>query len=247
MIVNKRGVFGVCLLAAAGAFAAASFGGGAEAAATKRLKVTVDGLKKRTDLIPEQYAFCVPAAKDHQTLGKNINPSIKWSAGPEGTKSYAIRVYDSKVPTKFDDANKEGKTISKDLKRMDFEHLILVDIPPSVSEIKEGQDSDKLTPKGKPVGPTDHGVRGANGYGSFMSGDMAGTYGGYDGPCPPWNDELMHHYIFTVYALDVASLNLKGTFMWNDARAAMKDHVLAKGSASGNFTLNPALVPKTSK
>jgi phosphatidylethanolamine-binding protein (PEBP) family uncharacterized protein len=33
--------------------------------------------------------------------------------------------------------------------------------------------------------------------------DMAGQYFGYDGPCPPWNDERMHHYIFTIYALDI--------------------------------------------
>ena len=35
--------------------------------------------------------------------------------------------------------------------------------------------------------------------------DMAGDYHGYDGPCPPWNDEIPHRYVFTVYALDVAS------------------------------------------
>ena len=33
---------------------------------------------------------------------------------------------------------------------------------------------------------------------------MFGDYYGYDGPCPPWNDELVHRYVFTLYALDVA-------------------------------------------
>ena len=32
---------------------------------------------------------------------------------------------------------------------------------------------------------------------------MAGHYFGYDGPFPPFNDSLVHHYVFTLYALSV--------------------------------------------
>ena len=32
---------------------------------------------------------------------------------------------------------------------------------------------------------------------------MGGSYYGYDGPCPPWNDSIPHHYLFTLYALDI--------------------------------------------
>ena len=55
---------------------------------------------------------------------------------------------------------------------------------------------------------------GVNNYTDWFAGDeqMAGDYGGYDGPCPPWNDELLHHYRFTLYALDVPSLGLPGAF-----------------------------------
>ena len=70
---------------------------------------------------------------------------------------------------------------------------------------------------------------------------MAGTYGGYDGPCPPWNDELVHHYTFTVHALDVASLGLSGDFGLAEVRTAMEGHVLASASVTGTYTLNPAL------
>ena len=38
----------------------------------------------------------------------------------------------------------------------------------------------------------------------FTNNDMRGDYHGYDGPCPPWNDGILHHYVFTLYALDVA-------------------------------------------
>jgi phosphatidylethanolamine-binding protein (PEBP) family uncharacterized protein len=40
----------------------------------------------------------------------------------------------------------------------------------------------------------------------------AGDYYGYDGPCPPWNDLRLHHYIFRLYALDVPRLDLQGRF-----------------------------------
>lgn len=31
--------------------------------------------------------------------GKNISPALKWTAGPKGTKSYAITAYDPDAPT----------------------------------------------------------------------------------------------------------------------------------------------------
>jgi Raf kinase inhibitor-like YbhB/YbcL family protein len=239
MLVDRKNLLGALALSAAGAALLAGFASPAEAARPARLKVTVDAMQKRNDPIPPQYAFCVPAAQGHTTSGANKNPSISWSKGPDGTQSYAIIVHDTDVPTKFDDANKEGRTIAADLKRMDFTHMVLVDIPPSMTGIAEGADSDKVTAKGKPPGKTDHGVRGVNDYSKFMSGDMAGAYGGYDGPCPPWNDTIWHHYHFTVYALDVPSLNLTGSFTAAQVRSAMKGHVIAAGTFTGVFTQNP--------
>ena len=119
---------------------------------------------------------------------------------------------------------------------------MLVDIAADVSSIAEGADSDGITPKGKPVGPTELGVRGRNDYTAWFAGDadMGGTYGGYDGPCPPSNDELVHHYVFTVHALDVESLGLSGDFGAADALAAMAGHVLDQASWTGTYTLGPA-------
>ena len=70
---------------------------------------------------------------------------------------------------------------------------------------------------------------------------MAGSYGGYDGPAPPWNDELVHEYCFTVYALDVATLGLSGEFTAADALAAMEGHILDQASWVGTYTLNAEL------
>jgi len=70
---------------------------------------------------------------------------------------------------------------------------------------------------------------------------MAGDYFGYDGPCPPWNDSILHHYEFTLYALDRAELELEGAVNVAALRAAMKDHVLAQATLMGTYSLNPEL------
>lgn len=71
---------------------------------------------------------------------------------------------------------------------------------------------------------------------------MRGHYGGYDGPCPPWNDTLVHHYHFTIYALDVEKLDLSGPFTGADALSAMEGHVLGQASHMGSYTMNRDLL-----
>ena len=66
---------------------------------------------------------------------------------------------------------------------------------------------------------------------------MGGDYGGYDGPCPPWNDSIMHHFHFTVFALDVQLLDLKGAFTGAGVLAAMKGHVLDQESHMGTLSV----------
>jgi Raf kinase inhibitor-like YbhB/YbcL family protein len=219
-------------------------GGSAGAAAVQKLNVRVEGIRSNGP-IPAEYAFCVPSPQSHTTSGANKNPAITWSKGPAGTRSYAIIVVDTDVPSVFDDANKEGRIIKQSLKRRDFYHMVLVDVPASQTELAMGADSSSITAKGKKPGATSYGLRGVNDYTGAMSGDMAGNYGGYDGPCPPWNDEQLHHYHFIVYALDVASLGLSGNFTGTDARAAIAKHALAKGEVVGTYTQNPALIKKT--
>ena len=62
---------------------------------------------------------------------------------------------------------------------------------------------------------------------------------GYDGPCPPWNDSIIHHYHFTVYALDVERLDVKGDPTGENVKAALKGHVLAEAKVTGTYSLNP--------
>lgn len=209
---------------------------------TDRLTVVVDAWANGAP-IPGAYAFCVPAAEGHVASGGNRSPGVRWSGAPAGTRSFAVICHDPDVPSKADDVNKEGRTIPASLPRVIFYHWTLVDIPAATTALPAGADSDGVTPRGKAPGATPHGVRGINSYTNWFAGDpeMAGDYGGYDGPCPPWNDDIRHHYHFTVYALDVPSLGLAGRFGAPEALQAMQGHVLAEGSWVGTYTLNPAL------
>jgi len=70
---------------------------------------------------------------------------------------------------------------------------------------------------------------------------MSGDYFGYDGPCPPWNDALLHHYVFTLYALSLDRVPVEGRFNAADVRKAIAGHVLAEAAITGTYTLNPRL------
>ncbi|HET7634733.1 MAG TPA: YbhB/YbcL family Raf kinase inhibitor-like protein [Burkholderiales bacterium] len=194
--------------------------------------------------IPGEYAFGVPDAANHVKLSANRNPDFAWSDLPAGTKSLALICCDSDVPSRGDDVNQEGRSVPASLPRVDFYHWVLVDLVPDSGGIAAGEFSDGVTARGKngPAGP--RGTRqGINDYTGWFASDkdMAGDYFGYDGPCPPWNDEIMHHYVFTLYALDVERCPVEGAFKGPDVLAAIKGHVLAQAAVTGTYTLNPAL------
>lgn len=194
--------------------------------------------------IPGDFAFCIPHADHHVCLGKNLNPHLAWSDIPAGTKSFAIICHDPDVPSVGDDVNQEGKTIAASLPRVDFFHWVLIDLPPTITEIAAGEFSNDVTPRGKPGPQSLHGSRqGINNYTNWFAGDndMRGDYYGYDGPCPPWNDEIVHRYVFIVYALDVTQLSVTGKFGGGDTLTAVNGHTLGSASLTGTYCLNSQL------
>jgi Raf kinase inhibitor-like YbhB/YbcL family protein len=195
-------------------------------------------------VIPAEYAFCAPDPKAHATLSKNRSPHLAWSDAPAGTKSFAIVCHDPDVPSRGDDVNQEGRVVRASLPRVDFFHWVLVDLPASITAVSAGEFASSVTPRGKPGPAAAHGARqGINDYTGWFASDasMAGDYYGYDGPCPPWNDELPHRYVFTVFALDVPRLPVEGAFRGPDVRQAVQRHVLAQASITGRYTLNPSV------
>lgn len=190
--------------------------------------------------IPATNAMGVPGP-DGPVPGPNKSPHLAWSGVPANTRSFAILAIDLDAPTRPDDVNKKDRTVPYDLPRAEFVHWVLVDIPASVSELSEGIDADGLTPKGKPLGKTPHGVRGLNDYTGWFAGDkdMAGNYGGYDGPWPPFNDERRHRYVFTLYALDLETLGLTGSFTAADVKRTIEGHVLAESRIETHYAIYP--------
>ena len=210
------------------------------------MKLTSKDLTDQQPIDP-RFAFGRLADDAPMALSDNLSPQLSWHDAPAGTRSFALLCVDVDVPSEVDDVNQEGKALPADMPRVDFYHWVMIDIPPGVTELHTGQCCDGITPKGKDNPPGPDGARqGVNDYTNFMAGDpdMAGTYLGYDGPCPPWNDELLHRYVFTVYALDVDRLDLGESFTGPDALKAMEGHILAQASLTGTYTLNPK-VPST--
>ncbi len=194
-------------------------------------------------VIPGEFAFAVIDPATHVRLAANRNPDFAWDTPPAGTRSLALVCHDPDVPSSGENVNQEGRVVPASLPRVTFHHWILVDLDPSTRAVARGEHSDGVTARGKP-GPRAprEGRHGINDYTAWFTGDaeMGGDYYGYDGPCPPWNDEIPHRYVFTLYALDVPRLDLPDRFDGAQALAAMQGHVLAQSSVTGRYTLNPA-------
>ena len=194
------------------------------------------------DAIPAHLAAGKLA--DPVTFSDNLSPHLAWSELPASTQSLALICHDFDVPSKGDDVNQADREVPADLPRVDFFHWVLVDIPATVAQFAQGEFSRGFTARGKPGPATLHGARhGLNDYTGWFAGDaaLAGQYFGYDGPFPPFNDSLVHHYLFALYAVDVPRLAVQGDFTGPQVREALAGHVLGAATLSGTYTLNKRL------
>ncbi len=183
------------------------------------LTLTVSGIGDGR-LIPERHALCAP----HGRPAGNVSPAMAWAHAPEGTRSFALIVVDRDAAIERTNVNKLGRTVAEDAPRRDFHHWLLIDIPGHMTAIGEGETAD--------------GIRGRNDF-----GPRSHSANGYDGPCPPWNDERAHRYEFILHAVDVPSLRLEEGFTYLDLEPVLAGHVLESASVMGTYSTNRMLVP----
>ncbi|CAN5304187.1 YbhB/YbcL family Raf kinase inhibitor-like protein [soil metagenome] len=217
------------------------------------MKLTTTSFVDR-QVMPSELALGVIDLDKHVALSDNLNPDFAWSELPAGTRSLALVCVDPDAPSIGTDVNQPGRVVSASLPRADFHHWALIDLPVDSRPIERGEFSAKVTPRGK-GGPAFARLDGTlvrqaiNDYTGWFAGDsdMGGDWYGYDGPCPPWNDALVHRYVFTLYALDIGQLPIAaagaGRFTAPDVLAAIRPHVLGQASLTGVYTLNPSLDP----
>lgn len=194
--------------------------------------------------MPAEFAFGRTGPDSPCILSDNRNPHLAWSEAPAGTRSFALICVDPDVPSKPDDVNQAGREVPADLPRVDFVHWLMANLPAAQSELAAGSCSEGITARGKrsPTGPAGS-VQGKNDYTGWFAGDaeMGGDYLGYDGPCPPFNDALLHRYFFRLFALDVDRLELAPGFSMGELHQAMRGHVLDEAVLYSTYTLNPKL------
>jgi len=195
--------------------------------------------------IPAECAFGQPGPQGEPCVfAANRHPHLTWSDVPEGTRSFVLTCIDVDAPSVGDDVNQVGRSVRAALPRTEFVHWLMIDISPEYREFGVGACAEGVVAHGKQEVSGPPGSRqGINDYTGWFAADesMRGDYYGYDGPCPPWNDERLHHYHFRVAALDVASLGLEGRFDISAVRKAMQGHVLAEAELIGTYTLSASL------
>jgi Raf kinase inhibitor-like YbhB/YbcL family protein len=204
---------------------------------------------ENTGMMPDECAFGLLGPDKQYVFGRNRNPHFAWSDLPAGTRSLAMINDDLDVPVKLDTFNQEGAVVSKHQGRRTLCHWILIDLAPDGPPIALGEFSEGVTVGGKPGPAAPRGTRqGLNEYtGWFASRNderMMGDYYGYDGPCPPWNDEVPHRYVFTLYALNLPRLEVEGVMTKDSVLVAMRGtpgRILGEASLTGLYALNPAL------
>jgi hypothetical protein len=141
---------------------------------------------------------------EYTCQGGNIPPPLEWTDAPEGTKSFALIVDDPEHATAgagfAEGSNLRGSAVGDGdgsayhyhhhhhHNHSAWSHWILYNIPTNISSLDLSETQGRLP----------HGC-GRHGRNDFKQNTEA-----YNGPCPPSNG--IHKYIFTLYALDIATI-----------------------------------------
>lgn len=148
--------------------------------------------------------------------GTNMSPALGWSDAPDSTRSFALIVDDpdaqaldnlAESPSNIQQRRSKAETSNP------WVHWILFNIPVTISYILENTGSE-----GEEV--------------AFMQGSTDfNNQTKWSGPCPP---KGIHHYHFTLYALDTM-LNLPAGATKEQLLSAMHGHILEQTTLIGTY------------
>jgi Raf kinase inhibitor-like YbhB/YbcL family protein len=152
----------------------------------------------------KSFADGASIPKKYTCDGTGISPPLVWTGAPKETRSFALICEDPDAP------------------RGTFTHWLIYNIPPNITELKEGLPA---TPDVKLVEGTGVDVIAQQGKNDFKKP-------GYGGPCPPSGS---HRYIFLVYALD-SNPSLPADIDKGQLIQAIMPHILAAGRLIGTYS-----------
>lgn len=145
--------------------------------------------------------------------GPHRSPPLAWDQVPAGARSLVLFFQDFDVPDAADGATSPS--------------------PFDVAPDTPGPGLD--TPR------SDAWLAVLRGLPPHLSGLAEGDWAGWRGPLPLPHDALVHHCVFSLYALDVEQLPLPPDAGGAQVHAAMAGHVLDAATLSATCTLNPRL------
>lgn len=203
------------------------------------------------DALPLRFAAGRLCSDGRWLPGENLSPPLGWRDLPAACRSLALVCHDFDATAhalSLDAArNPTGAAgaAASEPARGDFFHWVLVDLPPELPGLDEGRWRQGFRAGGHPPAEWSPGAgprEGLNDYGRWFAGQpgLAGTYAGYDGPSPSPQDPVVHHLLFTLYALDLPRLPLPWPFTGDIACQAMAGHVLGTATLSGTCGGQPA-------
>lgn len=137
-----------------------------------------------------------PIPVNHTGDGKDISPELTWSKAPQTAKSIAVTCEDPDAPGGV------------------WFHWIVINLPPSTTNLKENLEKKASIAGGA--------AQGTNDFGKV----------GYNGPAPPKGSE--HHYHFKVFALD-QKLDLQPGCDKKQFYKALSGHVVGRGKLTGLY------------
>ncbi len=140
----------------------------------------------------------------NSAYGDNLSPELSWSGAPEGTEAFTLVLTDPDVPMP------NG-----------FVHWVIYNIPGTATGLPENIPSDT------PV------LTGSAAIAGTTQGVMGMRNPGYFGPRPPAGAGV-HHYVFSLYALDT-DLELASGLAREAVMLAIEGHIIGEGQVTGIF------------